>query len=111
MNSVTTFITVLSGWSIFLSGMTGILIFDYFCVRRGELHMGDLYRGGKAGAYWYVCGVNWRVVVAWGMGVWPLLRMFTLPFPFSHFPLSLDSHIYIPLTPSHITAYGRYNHD
>ena len=74
VNSASTFITVLSGWSIFLSGMTGILVVDYFCVRRGELHLADMYQGGKEGAYWYTWGVNWRAVVAWAMGVWPLLR-------------------------------------
>jgi nucleobase:cation symporter-1, NCS1 family len=74
VNNVTTFITVLSGWSIFLSGMTGILIFDYFLVRRCQLHKGDMYRGDKTSAYWYTAGFNWRAIVAWIMGVWPLLR-------------------------------------
>jgi len=74
VNSVTTFITVLSGWSIFLSGMTGILIFDYFLVRKGQLHKGDMYKGNKSSAYWYTAGFNWRAIVAWIMGVWPLLR-------------------------------------
>lgn len=74
VNQVTTFITVLSGWSIFLSGMTGILIFDYFLVRRCQLHTGDLYKGGRESAYWYTAGFNFRAVVAWIMGVWPLLR-------------------------------------
>ena len=75
VNSASTFITVLSGWSIFLSGMTGILVVDYFFVRRGELHLADMYQGGRQGAYWYTWGVNWRAVLAWAMGVWPLLRM------------------------------------
>lgn len=81
VNSVTTFINVLSGWSIFLSGMTGILIFDYFLVRRGELHVGDLYKSGKESAYWYTGGFNWRAIVAWAMGVWPLLRMLLFFLP------------------------------
>ncbi|CAG8983072.1 hypothetical protein HYALB_00006100 [Hymenoscyphus albidus] len=76
VNSVTTFINVLSGWSIFLSGMTGILIFDYFLVRRRELHVGDLCKSGNDSTYWYTMGFNWRAVVAWGMGVWPLLPGF-----------------------------------
>lgn len=77
VNNVTTFITVLSGWSIFLSGMTGILIFDYFLVRKGQLHKGDMYKGNKSSAYWYTAGFNWRAIVAWIMGVWPLLRTST----------------------------------
>lgn len=85
VNTVTTFINVLSGWSIFLSGMTGILIFDYFLVRRGELHTGDMYRGNKTSAYWYTFGFNWRAIFAWIMGIWPLLR--TSSFPSSFFPV------------------------
>jgi len=51
VNKATTFITVLSGWSIFLSGMTGILISDYFLVRRCELHIGDMYMSNSKSAY------------------------------------------------------------
>ena len=69
------FITVLSGWSVFLSPMTGVLISDYFLVRKQTLHVGDLYLGvNKNGAYWYTFGFNWRAFAAWGMGLWPLLR-------------------------------------
>lgn len=70
------FITVLSGWSVFLSPMTGILISDYFLVRKQELHVADLYMGmNKSSAYYYNFGFNWRAFVAWAMGLWPLLRM------------------------------------
>ena len=48
----TVFITVLSGWSVFLSPMTGILLSDYFIVRRREIRVADLYLGvDKEGAY------------------------------------------------------------
>ncbi|RDW72943.1 hypothetical protein BP6252_06850 [Coleophoma cylindrospora] len=76
VNSASTFITVLSGWSIFLSGMTGILISDYFLVRKRQLHVGDMYLGNSSSAYWYTYGVNWRAVVAWAMSIWPLLPGF-----------------------------------
>jgi NCS1 family nucleobase:cation symporter-1 len=78
VNQATTFITVLSGWSIFLSGMTGILIFDYFLVRKHELHQGDMYLGNSSSAYWYTAGFNWRAIFAWAMGIWPLLRKLSL---------------------------------
>lgn len=74
VNAASTFIVVLSGWSIFLSGMTGILISDYFLVRHGELHIGDMYISSSESAYWYTAGFNWRAFVAWVMGLWPLLR-------------------------------------
>lgn len=73
VTQATTFITVLSGWSVFLSPMAGIVISDYFLVRKQGLHMGDLYRGDSSSAYWYSFGFNWRAVVAWAMGFWPLL--------------------------------------
>ncbi|KAK4956920.1 hypothetical protein LTR66_013332 [Elasticomyces elasticus] len=50
----TTFITVLSGWRVFLSPMTGII-----CV-----------------AYRYNTGLNFRRFAAWVMGLWPLLPGF-----------------------------------
>jgi NCS1 family nucleobase:cation symporter-1 len=71
------FITVLSGWSVFLSPMTGILISDYFLVRKRQLHVADLYMGAnRSGAYWYTAGFNWRAYAAWAMGLWPLLPGF-----------------------------------
>ena len=76
VNNVTTFITVLSGWSIFLSGMTGILIFDYFLVRKRQLHTADMYTSNSSSAYWYTFGFNFRAIIAWIMGVWPLLRKY-----------------------------------
>lgn len=53
--------------------MTGILISDYFLVRKGGLHVGDLYCANSSSAYWYTFGFNWRAFVAWSMSIWPLL--------------------------------------
>lgn len=80
VNNASTFITVLSGWSVFLSGMTGILIGDYFLVRFQKLHTGDLYQSSSNSAYFYTLGFNWRAVVAWVMGIWPLLRESISPY-------------------------------
>ncbi|KIW27545.1 uncharacterized protein PV07_07273 [Cladophialophora immunda] len=77
VTQATVFITVLSGWSVFLSPMTGILCSDYFLVRKREYHVGDLYLGvNKRGAYWYTLGFNWRGFVAWVMALWPMLPGF-----------------------------------
>ncbi|PPJ51903.1 hypothetical protein CBER1_08794 [Cercospora berteroae] len=72
----TTFITVLSGWSVFLSPMTGIVIADYFLVRKRGYHVGDLYTGNSSSAYWGTAGFNWRGFAAWTMGIWPVLPGF-----------------------------------
>ncbi|KAK8209476.1 NCS1 family nucleobase:cation symporter-1 [Phyllosticta capitalensis] len=71
-----TFITVLSGWSVFLSPMTGIVVSDYFLVRFGEYHIGDMYMGNKKSCYWYWHGFNWRAFAAWLLGMAPLLPGF-----------------------------------
>ncbi|KAF7510903.1 hypothetical protein GJ744_005733 [Endocarpon pusillum] len=76
VNQATTFITVISGWGIFLAPMAGILLADYFLVHRRELHLDDLYIGNHSSAYWYTAGFNWRAPVAWLMGVWPMLPGF-----------------------------------
>lgn len=76
VTQATTFVTVLSGWAVFLSPMTGILISDYFLVRKRQLHIGDLYRGDSSSAYWYFAGFNWRAFLAWVVGLWPLLPGF-----------------------------------
>jgi NCS1 family nucleobase:cation symporter-1 len=73
VTQATTFIAVLSGWSVFLSPMTGILIADYFIVRKRTLHMADLYYGHGSSAYWYSYGFNWRAAVAWALGFAPLV--------------------------------------
>lgn len=73
----TPFITVLSGWAVFLNPMTGILISDYFLVRKRQLHMRDLYCGDNPFQHiGYFAGFNWRAFPAWAMGLWPLLPGF-----------------------------------
>ncbi|EOD46784.1 hypothetical protein GTA08_BOTSDO07907 [Neofusicoccum parvum] len=71
-----TFITVLSGWSVFLSPMTGIVVSDYFFVRGRQYHVGDLYVGNPSSAYWYTAGFNFRGFLAWIVGMAPLLPGF-----------------------------------
>ncbi len=46
----------------FFGTVAGILIVEYWIVRRTRLFPGELYRAG--GAYWYAGGWNWRAAVA-----------------------------------------------
>lgn len=70
----------LVGYSGGLGSIAGVLIADYWVVRRRELVLEDLYL--PAGAYRYARGWNWKAVVAtlagcalaWGGLVVPLLR-------------------------------------
>ena len=52
----------LLGYSGGLGSIAGVLIVDYWIVRRKQLVLGDLYR--TQGAYTYNSGWNWRAVVA-----------------------------------------------
>lgn len=44
----------------------GVLVADYYVLRRGTYDAGALYR--ERGAYWYAGGVNWPAVAAWIIG-------------------------------------------
>jgi nucleobase:cation symporter-1, NCS1 family len=52
----------LGGYAALLGPLAGILICDYYLVRRRLLAVDDLYLRG--GAYEYSAGVNWRASVA-----------------------------------------------
>ena len=59
------------GWLITYSGLLGavggVLVCDYALLRRGRLHLGDLYRAG--GRYAYRAGVNRPAIAALAAGV------------------------------------------
>jgi purine-cytosine permease-like protein len=46
--------------------MFGIVLADYFLVRKGSIDLGDLYREG--GQYWFKRGVNLSAILAWVIG-------------------------------------------
>ncbi|WP_037879272.1 cytosine permease [Streptomyces sp. NRRL F-5727] len=50
----------------FFGTVSGILVVEYWIVRRTRLRPADLYRAG--GPYWYTGGWNWRAVVAFLAG-------------------------------------------
>jgi NCS1 family nucleobase:cation symporter-1 len=66
--------TWLIGYGALLGPVAGIMIADYFVLRRGTLVVDDLYRRG--GAYEYSGGVNWVAVAAFVLGVLPSLPGF-----------------------------------
>ena len=52
----------------------GILIVDYFLIRRARIDLPGLYR--RNGPYWYCGGINPRAVIAFALGVLPCLPGF-----------------------------------
>jgi NCS1 family nucleobase:cation symporter-1 len=71
----------INGWLVGYSGLlgpiAGIMIADYFIVRRRSLSLDALYNRG--GAYEYTRGVNWRALIALVLGVLTALSGLLLP--------------------------------
>ena len=57
----------LVGYSALLGPIAGVMIADYFLMRRSQLKVDDLYR--RNGVYEYDNGVNWRAVAALVAGI------------------------------------------
>ncbi|KAL4911463.1 hypothetical protein BDW74DRAFT_184788 [Aspergillus multicolor] len=76
VNTATTFLTVLSGYGVFLAPMTGLMAAHYLLVCRGKVNVDDLFTGDRGSVYWYKGGVNWRAPIAWVIGVVPTMPGF-----------------------------------
>lgn len=59
----------LIAYSSLLGPIGGVMISDYFFIRRKELEVKDLYR--SSGQYWYSSGFNRRALVALALGIVP----------------------------------------
>jgi NCS1 family nucleobase:cation symporter-1 len=64
VNTATIFLTVLSGYSVFLAPMTGLMVAHYNLVARAKVNVDDLFVGNRDSIYWYTMGINWRAFVA-----------------------------------------------
>lgn len=63
------FTTYLSAYSVFLSSIAGVIICDYYFVRKGYLETRNLYSAQRDGPYWYTLGIHWRGYVAYIAGI------------------------------------------
>ncbi|KAI5357463.1 putative purine-cytosine permease [Septoria linicola] len=68
-----TFIAVLNGFGNFYGPCSGILVTDFWIVRKKLIKMDDLYRGNSDSIYWYYKGFNWRAYAAFFIGVVPAM--------------------------------------
>lgn len=69
LKDTNSFTTYLSAYSVFLSSIAGVMISDYYWVRKGYLQIKDLYSGKKTGPYYYTGGFHWRGYAAYIAGV------------------------------------------
>ncbi|OAQ90063.1 uridine permease Fui1 [Purpureocillium lilacinum] len=69
LTSANSFTTYLSAYSVFLSSIAGVMISDYYFVRRGFLDIRELYDARRTGPYFYTFGVHWRAYAAYLAGI------------------------------------------
>jgi nucleobase:cation symporter-1, NCS1 family len=78
---MSTYGSYIQGWLVGYSGLlgpiAGVMIADYFIVRRRMLRLSDLYV--RAGAYEYTNGVNGRAVVSLASGIFVALIGLAVP--------------------------------
>ncbi|KAK2015879.1 putative allantoin permease [Colletotrichum eremochloae] len=67
--SASSFLTFLGSYTVFLMPTCGIMIVDYWILRRGNFHVPSLYTKAESSPYAYYKGWNLRAVVAWLSGV------------------------------------------
>ncbi|KAJ0421998.1 permease for cytosine/purines, uracil, thiamine, allantoin-domain-containing protein [Aspergillus carlsbadensis] len=71
LSSASVFINFLSSYQIFLSAITGILICDYYLLRRGALSIPDLYTAHPEGMYHYFHGFGLRAFATYLIAIAP----------------------------------------
>jgi len=69
LKSSNSFTSYLSAYSVFLSSIAGVMITDYWVIRRGHYRVKDLYSTRRDGWYWYTYGINFRAYAAYIAGI------------------------------------------
>jgi NCS1 family nucleobase:cation symporter-1 len=68
--------TWLVGYGSLLAAFGGVMIVDYWILRKTKLDLSDLYRPGPGGRYWFSNGYNLRALGAVLIGVVPVIPGF-----------------------------------
>ncbi|KAF2468868.1 uracil permease [Lindgomyces ingoldianus] len=69
LKSSNSFTTYLSAYSVFLSSIAGVIICDYYIVRKGYLEIKELYSGKKTDPYYFTYGFHLRGYTAYIAGI------------------------------------------
>lgn len=69
LSSSNNFTTYLSAYSVFLSSIAGVMISDYYFVRKGYLEIRELYSAKKTGPYYFTYGFHLRGYAAYIAGI------------------------------------------
>ncbi|KAL4799633.1 permease for cytosine/purines, uracil, thiamine, allantoin-domain-containing protein [Aspergillus venezuelensis] len=69
ISSAQSFLTFLGSYTVFLMPTCGIMIIDYWVIRKGNFHVPSLYTKDPGSVYSYYYGWNLRSIAAWAGGV------------------------------------------
>lgn len=69
LKSSSRFTSYLSAYSVFLSSIAGVMITEYYLIRKGRHRVSDLYTTRQDGWYWYTYGINFRAYAAYIAGI------------------------------------------
>ena len=65
----------LSGYSCVMGPIAGVMVSDFYLIKRRKLDINELYK--DHGIYHYAYGFNWRAFAAFGVGFVPLIPGFS----------------------------------
>ncbi|KXJ86579.1 permease for cytosine/purines, uracil, thiamine, allantoin-domain-containing protein [Microdochium bolleyi] len=63
------FVNAIVGMGIFVATLIGVMMSDYYIIRKGNYYIEDLYSSDPSGRYYYTKGFNWRAYAAYLTGV------------------------------------------
>lgn len=66
----------LSGYSCLMGPLAGVMVTDYYIIKRGKLNIHAMYQHGPEGIYWYTGGFNLRAFAAFAIAIAPLMPGF-----------------------------------
>ncbi|KAK4163219.1 putative uracil permease [Cladorrhinum sp. PSN259] len=69
LTSSNQFTTYLSAYSVFLSSIAGVMISDYYFVRRGYMEVKELFDARPTSPYYFTWGINFRAYAAYIAGI------------------------------------------
>ncbi|KIX05404.1 uncharacterized protein Z518_06276 [Rhinocladiella mackenziei CBS 650.93] len=64
-NTSSVFVATAASFSVFMGPLTGVMMADYFIIRRQRIEVSQLYTGSPEGSYYYFYGFNLRAIISW----------------------------------------------
>ncbi|KAF4337595.1 uracil permease [Fusarium beomiforme] len=107
LSSAAVFINFLSSYQIFLSAIAGILICDYYLLRRGLFDIPMLYSGHKDSSYHFFHGFNLRAFAVYLIAIAPNFYGFLSQMGV-HAPLGIQRFYYVAYPVGLFLAFGSY---